>query len=290
MARDSSFPSRADFRRWLESDRLVSPSTARTYSNSVGTLLRLLPEDQPLTEEVVTEVFSRLIHKSGYMNYRTAWKAFAQWGSLRGAVIPTPRRVDTVVLDPLPKEGLQVADVLARGGVTLHSFPLLKKTSIQPPYKGSGCHILDPLRQGHAVQLAEDDMNDWLALWPTGTDLLFPRTPGSSEPYPTKGLRRALKEFRSVRRERGLLETILAPSDGSALGAPAPLSPPAPAVEEQGSALPAGERKEILAAHPTSGPQIDGEPLDLEADQEMPDPNARPTGTTESLLASMGEG
>jgi len=263
MARPSSFPGRAAFRQWLEADRLVSPSTARSYAVCVGTLLRQLPDDS-LTEGTLTTLFDTLRHKSGYANYRTAWRAFSEWALTQGVRIALPRKGRPPAPSAqLPEEALRLADRLVRAGISVSALQVLKHWMVEPARDPNFYSVLNPSQRHMYAMVSTSAARSWLELWPPEdkNTLLFPETQGSETAYPTKAFRNALKAFRSEQETQERLEALggnLTPCDGSAVGGPLPeVEKPVEESAEGLSSLPAEYRDSILrdqeAARRSSG-------------------------------------
>ena len=184
-----------DFTEWLEENRLVSPTTSRSYAGVVSAVLTALDED--ISQETIDKVFLPRRGRSSYANYRTGWKAFVEFAQENGVTLPQPSKEEReVTVDPLSPEALALAVYLRSMKVSPSALRGLCWRHIKPsPTDPTSYDVFDPYRPSLAITTPKE-LVDALGTW--GGDLpVFAEVPGSKVRYPVKLLVQQVKAERA---------------------------------------------------------------------------------------------
>lgn len=208
-----------EFKDWLEEDRLVQPTTSRSYSAVVSAILTAMNDE--VTQENLDAVFEPRRGNSSYANYRTAWKAFHEFAFERGVTLPTPaKKVVEREVDSLPDAGLRLASLFRENKFSPATLRALTWKHIAPSQRETDCYdVYDPYRPASSMLVPASIVDPWRALWevPGQPDLpLFSEVKGSRVRYPTKLLMRHIKRYNAGEKE-GAKAGVVPRSTGAAV-------------------------------------------------------------------------
>lgn len=171
-----------DFRSWLAEERNMAPVGTRGYAGAVSAVLTRLAGDH--SPEAITRLFAQLQDKPSYSNYRTAWRAYAEYKKASGQALALPVSEKEVAQPaPLPPAALSLAIALRAAG--LSAVELQGITWEQLRTNGQICHVAVVDRE---IRVTTDLVQSWQEASGLTSGPLFPSTLGSTRPYSARAL------------------------------------------------------------------------------------------------------
>ena len=171
MARRMKYPFLADFKKWVQHDRMISSSSSRTYGSCASAILTKLGED--ITEDAVLCVLLDYEDSGSFSTYTTAWKAFAEWAAIQGTQLPVPdlSEVSRRKVPPLPIEALELLLFLSSLDVPLSQAARLRWGHISPKSDSLGYDVALPNKPGDLYKVPDRIMRGWTASWPSSREI-----------------------------------------------------------------------------------------------------------------------
>lgn len=224
------------FHTWLVDHVGKAHSTAKTYVSSTRAILRIM-RAAPLEPVVgVADAFATLAADKprSIHNYRTSWRAYVEWMRVeRGIAIESPPADATSNapnVQPLPEPVREGLRAINRAGVSFQRLKLMLWADVDfdtISNEGESASVLvrDPMKEGTSEMFSVpfSAIVAFQEYGQPGTDYtkpLVPLAPGSSQPYPQRGLLRESKAGQeSIEdRVRRLRQETMGGPEGSPLG------------------------------------------------------------------------
>lgn len=203
------------FTRWVMENYGVEKSTAYNYTSAVRRVVSSIQNGGSFDQAFLERLFRQIKadNRNSYYTARAAWKKYRIYAKeVKGVDLPSPdpEMVDLPGAPELPTGVIEAIIYLtSRGGEDgQHGFDLpigdifiMKWSDVQPPFQSEWCNTFRPSAgvHGKVSRRWMEILKDY-AQHEYGEDKpLVPVKPGSETPYPSKGLRKILAQYKFAR-------------------------------------------------------------------------------------------